>query len=189
MYTTAALGVLVVSIIYSWAQLYKPNEKFVALEGKGKSKRRSLNPLTRPRDQKVPCKVPEKERLNKNPEGAKKGCTGNISDRKNKRGVNKVSSLEATTHLRQLRPPDRIPSNRKSMGVSFNPDKPLEERDFLNANLGHIVMPEQLPKRLGIADIRGTPYIKLGSSSFAGGGGLEPYLAPQDDRYLGLTRM
>jgi hypothetical protein len=134
----------------------------------------------------------------------------------NSRGTHPVSAVSGSgARFRQLR--EISDKRRQGMGVSFNPgphlkgkkrsaskgkknskkregmasgrSKPLQNQDFLGANVGHVVMPELLPKRLGVQDLRGTPYIKPGMAEFAGGGGMESIITDYDTDYVGLTRM
>lgn len=77
----------------------------------------------------------------------------------------------------------------KKEGLQASGKKPLQNQDFLGANVGHVVMPELLPKRLGVQDVRGTPYIRPNMGEFAGGGGMESIITDYDTEFVGLTRL
>lgn len=99
---------------------------------------------------------------------------------KNKRGGKK--------NLKNKKKGRKFNKKRKE-GLQAGGKKPLQNQDFLGANVGHVVMPELLPKRLGVQDVRGTPYIKPGMGEFAGGGGMESIITDYDTEFVGLTRM
>ena len=115
----------------------------------------------------------------------------------NNRGTHPMNAVNGGgPRFRQLR--EISDKRRQGMGVDFTPGKVLKKQlkkknlknqDFLGAANGHVIMPEVLPKRIGVQDLRGTPYIELDPDGFVGGGGLESSVSSYDTEYIGLTRM